>query len=72
MLLNPSGAELAMNSRIVDPFDQIDHATCRSICSAIGERLQHNLRPEAFALSSHLRHLMDELRKRDNENPSHN
>ena len=60
-----------MNSRIVDPFDQIDHATCRSICKGIGERLQQNLRPETSALSSRLRHLMDELRKRDEESLSH-
>jgi hypothetical protein len=67
-LLHSTGAELAMNSRTVD---QIDHATCRSICKGIGERLQQNLRPDTSALSSHLRHLMDELRKRDNENLSH-
>jgi hypothetical protein len=72
MLLHSNGAELAMNSRTVDPFDQIDHATCRSICKGVGDRLQQNLRPDTSALSSHLLHLMDELRKRDEENPSHN
>jgi hypothetical protein len=61
-----------MNSRTVDPFDEIDHATCRSICKGIGERLQQNLRPETSDLSSELRHLMDELRRRDEENLSHN
>jgi len=61
-----------MNSRTIEPFDQIDHATCRTICNAIGERLQQNFRPDTSALSSHLRHLMDELRKRDDEDPSHN
>jgi hypothetical protein len=61
-----------MNSRTIEPFDEMDHATCRSICNAIGERLQQNLRPDTSALSSHLRHLMDELRKRDDENSSHN
>jgi hypothetical protein len=60
-----------MNSRTVDPFDQIDHLTSRSICKAIGERLQQNLGPDNSALSSQLRHLMDELRKRD-ESPPHN
>lgn len=59
-----------MNSRTVDPSDQIDHATCRTICKAIGERLQQNFRPDTSTLSSHLRDLMDELRKRDNENSS--
>jgi hypothetical protein len=71
-LLNSSGAELAMNNRNLGPFGQIDHVTCRSICNAVGERLQQNLRPETSALSSHLRHLMDELRKRDEDNLSHN
>ncbi|HVX79577.1 MAG TPA: hypothetical protein VHB49_25870 [Bradyrhizobium sp.] len=61
-----------MNSRTVDPFDQLDHQTCQSICKAIGERLQQNMRPDTSALSSQLRHLMDELRRRDEENPMHN
>ena len=54
-----------MNSRITDKPEQIDHKTCRSICDAVGERLQQDLRPEASRASSHLDHLMDELRKRD-------
>jgi len=61
-----------MNSRTIEPFDQIDHATCRSICNAIGERLRQNFHPDTSALSSHLGHLMDELRKRDDEDSSHN
>jgi hypothetical protein len=54
-----------MNSRITDNSEQIDRKTSRSICDAIGERLQQNLRPDTSRLSSHLQHLMDELRKRD-------
>jgi len=54
-----------MNSRITDNSDMIDRKTCRSICDAVGERLQQNPRPER--LTSYLQHLMDELRKRDNE-----
>ena len=61
-----------MNSRTIEAFDQIDHATCRTICNAIGERLRQNFRPETSALSSELQHLMDQLRKREDENPSHN
>ncbi len=56
-----------MNSRINDNSEQIDRKTCRSICDAVGERLQQNLRPDSSRLSSHLQHLMDELRRRDNE-----
>lgn len=56
-----------MNSRITDNSEQIDCKTSRSICDAVGERLRQNLRPEPMHLSSHLQHLMDELRRRDNE-----
>jgi hypothetical protein len=56
-----------MNSRIINNSEQIDHRTSRSICDAIGERLQQNLRPDTSRLSSHLQHLMDELRRRDSE-----
>jgi hypothetical protein len=58
-----------MNSRITDNSEQIDHRTSRSICDAVGERLQQDLRPESSRLSSHLQHLMDELRRRDSEYP---
>jgi hypothetical protein len=56
-----------MNSRINDNSEQIDRKTCRSICDAVGERLQQNLRPDSSRLSSHLQHLMDELRRRDTD-----
>ena len=56
-----------MNSRIIDNSEAIDRKTSRSICDAVGERLQQSLRPEPSRLSSHLEHLMDELRRRDNE-----
>ena len=54
-----------MNSRSKDDSEMIDRKTSRSICDAVGERLQRDLRPEPSHLSSHLEHLMDELRKRD-------
>ena len=56
-----------MNSRITDNSEQIDRKTSRSIRDAVGERLQKDLRPDSLRLSSHLEHLMDELRKRDGE-----
>ena len=56
-----------MNSRITDDRDQIDRKTSRAICDAVGEQLQRTLRPESLHLSSHLQHLMDELRRRDSE-----
>jgi hypothetical protein len=65
--LNGNEAELQMMSRITDNSEQIDRKTLRSICEAVGERLQQSLRPESLRMSSHLEHLMDELRKRDGE-----
>ena len=57
-----------MNSRINDDNDGIDRKTSRSICDAVGERLQQDLHPVSSRLSTHLEHLMDELRRRDQEN----
>jgi hypothetical protein len=57
-----------MNSRITENSEQIDRKTCRSICDAVGERLQQDLHPVSSRLSTHLEHLMDELRRRDQEN----
>ena len=56
-----------MSGRINDNGEQIDRKTSRSICDAVGERLQQSLRPEASRLSPRLQHLMDELRRRDGE-----
>ncbi len=55
-----------MTSRTNSQYEQIDHKTSRSICDAVGERLQQSVRPD-HSPSSHLQQLMDELRKRDNE-----
>jgi len=53
-------------SRINSDFESIDHKTSRSICDAIGERLQQNIRPET-ELSPRLQQLLDELRRREKE-----
>jgi hypothetical protein len=65
---NEREAEPAMSNRINESSEQIDHATSRSICRAVGERLQQDLRPENSELPSHLRHLMDELQRQDRRN----
>jgi hypothetical protein len=57
-----------MNSRINNEHEQIDYRTSRSICDAVGERLQQSMRPET-ELSPHLQRLVDELRRRDNDRP---
>jgi hypothetical protein len=58
--------ELVMDSRINPVFEQIDHRTSRSICDAVGERLQQSMLPET-ELSSRLQQLVNELIRRDNE-----
>jgi hypothetical protein len=55
-----------MQTRITSDLEQLDHKTCLSICDAVGERLQQSLRPDT-ELSSRLRQLVDELRRRDDE-----
>jgi hypothetical protein len=56
-----------MNNRSHADSELLDHKTCRSICDAVGERLQQSLRPET-SLTSHLQHLMDEMRRREEDN----
>lgn len=46
--------------------EQIDRRTSRSICDAVGERLQQSLRPE-LRLPTHLEQLLNELRKHDRD-----
>jgi hypothetical protein len=48
-----------------DNIEQMDYKTSRSICDAVGERLQKDLRPERSDLSPHLKELLNELRRRD-------
>ena len=48
-----------------DDSEQMDYKTSRSICDAVGERLQKDLRPERSDLSPRLRELLNELRRQD-------
>ena len=48
-----------------DNSEQMDYKTSRSICDAVGERLQKDLRPERCDLSPHLKELLSELRRQD-------
>jgi hypothetical protein len=54
-----------MANRPTNTIDSIDRKTSSSICNAVGERLQQSIRPEFSNLPDQLRHLMDELRRRD-------
>jgi hypothetical protein len=56
-----------MNNRITNSSELIDRKTSRSICDAVGERLQQTLRPDPSRLSPYLQQLMDEFRKRDGD-----
>ena len=60
-----------MSGRIDEHSGAMDRATSRSICDAVGERLQRDMRLDAVELSPHLRHLMDELRRQDDINDRH-
>ena len=53
-----------MIARLDHDDEPIDHKTARSICDAIGERLQQSMRPEP-ALSDRLQHLLNELRRHE-------
>ncbi len=59
-----------MAGPFADDSEQIDRRTSRSICDAVGERLQQSLRPEP-RLPTDLEHLLRELRKRDLDGGAH-
>lgn len=61
--------EPAMIGIETDNSEQMDYRTTRSICDAVGERLQQDLRPERSDLSPRLRELLNELRQRDKAGP---
>jgi hypothetical protein len=50
-----------------DNSEQMDYKTSRSICDAVGERLQKDLRPERSDLSPRLRELLNKLRRHDED-----
>ena len=54
-----------MSAPFADTCEEIDRNTCRSICDAVGERLQRDLRPDSSNLSPRLQYLLDELRWQD-------
>jgi hypothetical protein len=56
-----------MNGRIENSSQTIDGKTSRSICDAVGERLEQSLRSEPLGPSTQLQRLLDELRRRDGE-----
>jgi hypothetical protein len=55
-----------MTGLLANDSEQIDRRTSRSICDAVGERLQQSIRPE-LRLPKHLEQLLSELRQRDGD-----
>ncbi|UWU73390.1 hypothetical protein N2603_25220 [Bradyrhizobium huanghuaihaiense] len=55
-----------MTGLLANDSEQIDRRTSRSICDAVGERLQQSLRPEP-RLPTHLEQLLNELKRRERE-----
>lgn len=54
-----------MKASTGNSFEPMDGKTCRSICDAVGERLQRDLRPDSSSPSPYLQDLLDELERRD-------
>ncbi|CCE01933.1 hypothetical protein [Bradyrhizobium sp. STM 3809] len=54
-----------MTGRTADFSEALDRKTSRSICEAVGERLQRSLPPDGSQLPGPLAQLMNELRKQD-------
>jgi hypothetical protein len=54
-----------MNASVADTSEPIDGRTCRSICDAVGERLQRDLRPDPAGLSPYLKDLLQAFERQD-------
>ena len=55
---------------IADPIEPFDGRTSRSICDAVGERLQRSLPPNSLGPSPYLEQLLEELRRQERERAS--
>ena len=56
-----------MNGHPTNDTDTIDGKTSRSICNAVGERLQQHIQPDFSRPPEQLRHLMEALHRQDAE-----
>jgi hypothetical protein len=54
-------------AKIADPIQPFDRRTSRSICDAVGERLQRSLQPNSLDPSPHLQQLLEKLRQQEEE-----
>jgi hypothetical protein len=51
----------------VAPPELLDRNTSRSICDAVGERLQRDLQPDSFPSSSHIEHLLETMSRQERD-----
>jgi hypothetical protein len=59
-----------MNGPLANASESIDRKTSRSICDAVGERLQRNLPPQSLGPSPYLQLLLDRLREQEKQGGS--
>ena len=50
------------------PPDPLDRKTSRTICDAVAERLQRDLRPDSLPSSSRIAHLLNTMRSQELSN----
>jgi hypothetical protein len=65
--LNGIASELVMVGFEPQHRVEIDRKTSRSICDAVGERLQQSLRPQFLGPAPELDRLMEELARRERQ-----
>jgi hypothetical protein len=56
-----------MPGRETHQREEIDRKTSRSICEAVGERLQESLKPHSMERAPELERLVEKLRRRERE-----
>ena len=56
-----------MNGQEAHRREEIDRKTSRSICDAVGERLQQSLKPHFMDPAPQLHRLIEELHRRERE-----
>jgi hypothetical protein len=59
-----------MTGGVTPEPEEIDRKTSRSICEAVGERLQQSLEPRFMARAPELDRLVEEMRRRERESGS--
>ena len=53
---------------VMTPPEPLDRKTSRSICNAVGERLQRDLRPDSLPSSSNIDRLLEIMSRQERDN----